>query len=61
MPTITLDKFIPIIIKILSERLQNRTTENTNDFFNPWLITNKFWGPIAIIKVDPIINPWIKS
>ena len=34
--TIKLDKFIPKIIKILSDKLQNITDVKTKFFFNPW-------------------------
>ena len=57
---IKFERLTPIKINILSDKLQKRTVMKTNFFFNPWLITNKFYGPIAIIREDPIIKPWKK-
>ena len=55
--TIIEDKFIPNAISKLSEILQNKTTFNMYFFLSPWLITNKFCGPMATIKLIPITNP----
>ena len=52
---------IPIIINRVSDMLQIKHTTKTKLFFNPCCITNKFCGPIAIIKVKPMIKPCIKS
>ena len=52
---------IPIIIKIVSDKLQIKHTIKTKFFLKPCLITNKFCGPIAMIKLKPIIKPWIYS
>ena len=54
---IKFERLTPIKINILSYKLQKRTVMKTNFFFNPWLITNKFCGPMATIKLIPITNP----
>ena len=50
-----------LIIKIESDKLHIKHTIKTKLFLKPCLITNRFCGPIAMIKLKPIIKPWIYS
>jgi hypothetical protein len=44
----------------MSDAAQIKQTRKTNSFFNPCSITNRFWAPIAKIKLMPVIKPSIK-
>ena len=41
-----------------SEIEQNKHTNKTCLPIKPWLKTNRFWAPIAIIKDKPSNKPW---
>ena len=48
----------PIKINNASEIEQNKHTNKTCLPIKPWLKTNRFWAPIAIIKDKPSNKPW---
>ena len=51
---------IPKKINKKSDKAQIKQTTKTNSFLRPCSMTNKFWAPIAKIKLNPVIKPNIK-